>query len=293
MLTGELEFTSFAEVESDEINKNLSLYDANELNQRYQNFLNWLFKTFKTDELSFRKGIFTEPEVKEKMKILITSVGNGDDIISLTDIFPPNSLEIYSQDINSAMCEFTMNRLLNMGIRIKEMNVSNISRLPYKSDFFDLVFHFGGINWITDKQNGINEMVRVCKNYGRVGIVDESVGEWLRDHEYGKMMIENNALWGAKVPLDLLPANVNKVRIAYILENCFYFLSFIKDPRFPNVDLNIKHLGPRGGSIRKRYFGRLEGISPELLEEIRLVAAREKMSISDWLEFVLSDAVSE
>ena len=287
------EFTSFAALEVDEILLNESLYDAKTLNERYQNFLNWLFATMRVQEASFRKSIFDDLNITNNINVLITSVGNGDDIINLVDMFPNINLNIYAQDISATMCEFTMVRLRNLGIVIRELNISNLASLPYKSNYFDVVFHFGGINWMSDKAGALAEMVRVCKDYGRIGIVDESVGAWLRKSDFGKAMINNNSLWSAEVPLDILPTNVNNVRLEYVLENCFYFLSFIKDPQFPNVDLDVPHIGPRGGSIRKRYFGNLEGVDPGLADIVRNKARIEGISVVEWLEKCLRNGLNK
>ena len=285
------EFTSFAALEVEEIARNANLYDAETLNERYQNFLNWLFQTFRINEASFRKKIFSDLNMSVNMNVLITSVGNGDDIINLVEMYPDLNLNIYAQDISSEMCEFTLNRLKNLGIVIKDLNISNLSALPYKTNYFDIVFHFGGINWISNRIVALSEMVRVCKDYGRIGIVDESVGMWLRNSDFGRMMIQNNALWSAEVPLDILPTNINSVKLEFVLENCFYFLSFTKDPKFPNVDLDVRHIGPRGGSIRTRYYGKIEGVDSSLAEAVRAAARAEQMSEVDWLEKALRNAL--
>ena len=284
---GGCEFTSFAKIAVDEIKENEIKYATNNLNERYRNFLNWLFKTFKVDEKTFRRNMFQKLSITENMNVLITSVGNGDDIISLKSMFSNLELNIYAQDISETMCDFTLLRLKNENIHIKDINISDLARLPYKSDFFDIVFHFGGINWIKNKSAALSEMVRVSKNFGQIAIADESVGPWLRTSLFGKMMIENNSLWSAEVPLDALPTNINQVKLEYILENCFYFLTFIKDSKFPNVDLDVRHIGPRGGSIRTRFFGKIEGIDPLLAEAVRRKATTIGMSEVDYLEMVL------
>ena len=276
-------FTSFASLEFDEVKRNESLYDASSLNVRYRNFLNWLFLTFNEDESEFRKNLFLNLGVVPGMRVLITGIGNGDDLYCLLQMFPGRQLEIYAQDISMSMCEFTISQLKSLGLSIKEINVSNAAHLPYKSDYFDLVFHLGGINWMSEKKEAIHEMVRVAKDGGQIAIIDESVGTWLRDLEYGRMMINNNALWIANVPLDLLPVNVNNVRLEYVLENCFYFLRFKKDSKFPNVNIDVKHIGPRGGSIRSRYFGMLEGIDPDLAAQIPNAANANGLSVYEWL----------
>jgi ubiquinone/menaquinone biosynthesis C-methylase UbiE len=250
--------------------------------------LNWLFATFRTDEQEFRANIFSELKFESGMRVLITGIGNGDDLYSLLRIFPSDQIEIYAQDISLTMCEFTIEQLKKSGLNIKELNVSNAAHLPYVSDYFDLVFHFGGINWMSEKQSAIHEMVRVAKDGGQIAIIDESVATWLRNTEFGRMMINNNSLWIANTPLDLLPLNVNKVELKYVLENCFYFLKFEKDNNFPNVDIDVKHIGPRGGSIRTRYFGVVEGIDPAFATQIPEVAKSLGLSAHDWLNQEIS-----
>lgn len=284
---GGCEFTSFAKIAEEEINANEAKYATSDLNERYQNFLNWLFKTFKVEEKTFRQNMFQKLSVSENMNVLITSVGNGDDLINLKSLYSNLKLNIYAQDISKTMCDFTLLRLQNEDIYIKDINISDLAALPYKSNFFDIVFHFGGINWIKNKSAALSEMVRVSKDFGQIAIGDESVAPWLRNSLFGKMMIENNSLWSAEVPLDTLPTNINQVKLDYMLENCFYFLTFIKDPKFPNVDLDVKHIGPRGGSIRTRFFGKIEGIDPWLAEAVRRKAAAIGISEVDYLEMVL------
>ena len=293
IVSGGCEFTSFAKAEDDEIKKNEEKYDAKNLNERYQNFLNWLFQTFKVEEETFRSNLFDNFKISKNMNVLITSVGNGDEIITLVRMFPDMNLNIYAQDISITMCEFALSRLKSLEIQIKEMNVSNLAALPYKSNFFDVVFHFGGINWISDKAGALSEMVRVAKDFGQIGISDESVAPWLRNSTFGKMMINNNSLWSAEIPLSILPTNINKVKVQYLLENCFYFICFIKDPNFPNVDLDVRHIGPRGGSIRTRFFGKIEGINPLLREAVRKTAIDNSMSEVDWLEMTLKKEIDQ
>ena len=68
--------------------------------------------------------------------------------------------------------------------------ISNALDLPYKDDYFDAVFHFGGINLFGDVAVAIAEMDRVCKTGGNVLFGDESVASHLREHDYGKMFIK-------------------------------------------------------------------------------------------------------
>ena len=60
----------------------------------------------------------------------------------------------------------------------------------------------------------------------------------------------------------------------------------------PQLDLDVQFPGWRGGSHRTRYFGHLEGVSPELRETVVKRAAAEDMSISAWLEKTLRQATN-
>ena len=67
------------------ISKKLN-YDNKQSIEFYNNFLNWLFKTFKTNEKKFRSELFSEIKFKNNQKILITGVGKGDDAEFLNNL---------------------------------------------------------------------------------------------------------------------------------------------------------------------------------------------------------------
>jgi ubiquinone/menaquinone biosynthesis C-methylase UbiE len=48
------------------------------------------------------------------------------------------------------------------------------ARLPFKDESFDVVFHFGGINFFNDKAAAIREMARVAKFGTKFVIGDEN-----------------------------------------------------------------------------------------------------------------------
>ncbi len=47
-------------------------------------------------------------------------------------------------------------------------------RLPFQNEVFDVVFHFGGINFFNDKAAVIREMIRVAKPGIKFVIGDEN-----------------------------------------------------------------------------------------------------------------------
>ena len=156
--------------------------------------------------------------------------------------------------------------------------------MPYRDGYFDGVYHFGGINLFGDIKQAILEMNRVCQVGGRVVFGDESISPHLKRTEYGRMLIENNPLWDEDLPLDQLPENACNVAVNYVLGNCFYLIGFDKSSGLPDIDLDVAHKGLRGGSIRKRHFGKLEGVDPDLRNKIYAIAKERQTSVSAILE---------
>jgi SAM-dependent methyltransferase len=171
------------------------------------------------------------------------------------------------------------------------LSVSNASMLPYPDAYFDAAYHFGGINLFSDMKSAIHEMARVVKVGGKVLVGDEGVAPWLKESEYGKVAICNNKLWALEAPLELLPETASNVNLTWVLGNCFYVVDFEVSSSSPVMDMDIPHNGTRGGSMRKRYFGQLEGIDPNLKNEVTLAASKSGMSVSAWMEKVFSNAL--
>ena len=275
---------SFESTEKEEQTHNAKIYSGEETNEIYRNFLNWMFGTSKTTDAEFRKSVFDTLAIPRRARVLVTGCGNGDDLVALRQLYPDHDIELAAQDISPEMVRYTGKRLAGEKSDPCELTISNACRLPYADGQFDLAYHLGGINFMGNVKDAISEMTRVVKDGGQVAFIDEGVAPWLRESEYGKMMINNNRLWECHAPLELLPFNASKVEASWLLGNCFYFIRFIKDGSFPDVDLEIPHIGKRGGTIKTRYFGQLEGVTGEA-KNIAVEAARNrKMSLSDWLD---------
>lgn len=259
------------------------MYHSNHSIEVYRNFLNWLFATFKTTEAEFRKNWIQYLNLKNGQRVLIISCGLGEDVTACAELVGAEGY-IHAQDISRQFIQHAAEKFKQDNIIF---TISDALDLPYHDNYFDAVCHFGGINLFGDIKKSIAEMTRVCKMGGSVLFGDESVAMHLRDLDYGKMFIKNNCLWEKPLPLEHLPNNANDITIKYILGNCFYLIGFEKATGLPDVDIDVKHLGYRGGSVRTRYFGQLEGISPELKAKIYDIAKANNVSVSHMLsEFI-------
>jgi SAM-dependent methyltransferase len=165
--------------------------------------------------------------------------------------------------------------------------------LPFADASFDAAYHFGGINQFPDIAMGIAEMNRVVRPGGRVLIGDEGIALWLKGTELGNMLIENNPLYAHAPPLEALPETARDVNLSWELCNCFWVIDYCVSNRPLPVNIDVPHAGKRGGSIRSRYFGKLEGITPDLRDKIYAKAEQLGVSRVSYLESVLRKSLEE
>lgn len=225
----------------------------------------------------------------------MTGCGLGDDLIYMMPKVG-NTGEIFAQDLSDVMVAATA-RILNktkvgsFNLKNLYLSVSNAAQLPFPNAYFDAAYHFGGINLFSDMESAIHEMARVVKVGGKVLFGDEGVAPWLKDIDYGKAAINNNKLWALAPPLELLPKNASNVNLTWVLGNCFYVIDFEVASSLPFMNIDVPHKGTRGGSIRKRYFGQLEGIDPSLRDAVNLSAKAAGISASAWVEQLIANAL--
>lgn len=276
-----------AEVNPDENLVNNQMYDEEDSVIKYKNFLNWLFKTFKIDENLFRKSLVSNLDLKSGYKVLITGCGLGDDVDQIISIVGKEGV-LCAQDLSKKMVLFSAENKCADNIYY---SISNAENLPYEDNYFDAVFHFGGINLFANVGKAIAEMDRVASVGAKIVFGDEGIAPWLKSTEYGKAAINNNSLWGAKVPLELIPETATDVNLQWVLGNCFYLVSYTKNNNLPDIDMNIEHIGPRGGSMYKRFYGQLEGVDDLYKQFIDSQAIKNGVSKSKILEIIIDSYI--
>ena len=272
--------------------------DANEYARHnaaevHDNALRWVFSTFGTDEATLRESLIARLQLTPGSRILVTGAGAGNDLPYLVRSLQGKG-QIFAQDLAQEMLLAGVSRhRADLGDSSVELHfsVSDATNLPFVDGYFDAAYHFGGINLFPNIRKGIEEMNRVVKPGGKVVIGDEGVAPWLMDTEYGKMLIRNNPLYACEVPLALLPESACSVQLNWELSNCFYVLEFSVALQPPPINIDVPHIGARGGSIRTRYFGQLEGVDPALRDRIYSEAARLGQSRVDYVESLLRNGL--
>lgn len=260
----------------------------------YDRAVDWQFAAFLENEETVRETMVDLLQLTPDMKVLEVGCGTGRDSFRLARRLG-GSGELHMQDLSSRMVEVCRTKMEEYRSQFAlkcslEYSASNATALPYENDTFDAVFHFGGFNHFGDLKKGAAELARVTRPGGRVLYGDEAVAPWLKGTEFDAIVSTNNSLFKADTPFTSLPALARDVTIRWLIANCFYVIAFTKGDGPPPLNLDLKHAGSRGGSLRSRYFGVLEGVSDDTKVLVRDAAAKAGMSIHDWLDQQLRGA---
>jgi len=263
-----------------------SLENAAEI---HENALKWLFATFNTTEAELRRNLVSRLKLEKGSRVLVTGAGAGNDVPYIIEALGGTG-EIYVQDYAKEMLLWGEKRLREIYANSMTeifFSVSDAINLPFASRFFDAVYHFGGINLYSDKEKGISEMFRVVREGGAMVFGDEGIAPWLRSTEEANILINNTHLYGFSPPLDLLPVTSRNVELSWEMNNSFYVVSLTVSTVPQPININVPHVGRRGGTIYKRFYGQLEGVDPELRDAIYQKAEKLGLSRVDMLESLL------
>ena len=262
-------------------------YDAS-AEQKYDAAVDWLFRSFYENEDDVREQMIDLLHLTPAARVLEIGSGTGRDSFRIARKLGEQG-EFFVQDLSEQMVLKTRQRLeterekLGLSASI-DYFVSTARLLPFADGFFDAVFHFGGFNNFSEPKKTLAEMTRIVKQDGQVVFGDEALPPWLEGTEFGEMIVTNNPLFKHKAPLECLPQNAREVTLRWILGGCFYLIDFKVGDGPPPVDMDLPHKGWRGGTMRTRYYGRLEGVTPEA-RELAIEAARARgVSVHEWLD---------
>jgi ubiquinone/menaquinone biosynthesis C-methylase UbiE len=254
----------------------------------YDRAVDWQFKAFHEDEDKVRETMVDLLQVQEGMRVLEVGCGTGRDSFRLARRLGRG--ELHMQDLSPAMVGVCRHKMAgfqkDLGFTCTlEYSASNASWLPYPDGYFDALFHFGGFNHFADLKIAAAELTRVVRKGGRVLFGDEAVAPWLKGTEFDGIVSTNNPLFKENIPLAVLPVSARDVTVRWLIANCFYVIAYTRgEDGPPPLDLDLPHTGVRGGSMRSRYFGVMEGVTPDTKERVRQAAAKAGTSIHDWLE---------
>ncbi len=256
--------------------------------REYEAGMDWLFRSFHADEEQVRDDLIGRLRIGAGSRVIETGSGTGRDVVNIARRIGKSG-RFYATDLSVEMLRLGLQRLEDSGA-LEEVEgevtflVCDATALPFPDNHFDAAFHFGGINLYSNIARGLAEMVRVVKPGGRVVVGDEGLAPWLRSTEFGEVLINSNPLYRHTAPVEHLPIEADEVCLRWILGGAFYAIDFVVREGPPKLDLDLPIPGHRGGTHRSRYYGKLEGIDPEIRDSARTAARAAGVSFKEWIE---------
>lgn len=263
-------------------------YDANA--DVYDENLHLTFDTFREDESAVRNRLVDKLDLREGSCVLELGAGSGRDSVLIAERLGPAG-QLYLQDISLAILRKSFSKLAQYPVAT-EFHVGNACSLPFPDRVFDAVFHFGGLNTFSDIGGFFREVNRVAKIGAKIVVGDESMPVWLRNTEFGAILMNSNPLYRYDLPLQHLPVSCREVKLEWIIGGVFYVLEYRVGDGEPFADLDFEIPGIRGGSHRTRYHGVLEGVTAEAKSLAQQASAKSGKSMHRWLDDVVRSAAT-
>lgn len=190
----------------------------------FYDFSTWAYSVWKGGGTKARLSEYLdELEVKDGDRVLEVSVGTGRNLQ-----FLPRDAHFFGLDISRGMLKQCRRNAAKWKLDVTLFEGS-AERLPFRDEAFDVVFHFGGINFFNDKAAAIREMIRVAKPGTKFIVGDEN--EALAK-KYENLPVTGdfygNRTKAISAPVDLLPAGMQEVKVKDIAGGDLYCLSFRK-----------------------------------------------------------------
>jgi len=201
---------------------------------RMYDWFSWIYSAFSkigflflgTTDQKARREVLSRLEPNGG-RVLEVSIGPG---VNIPYLFSSQTVdEVFGLDISMGQ----LNRC-NALIRRKGWSVDlflgNGEELPFKDDIFDSVFHIGGINFFSNQQKAINEMIRVAKPGSKLIICDEneSGAQWYEKFLPGFKAAFHGHREVIMAPVDLIPATMLDLKLDNIWNDFMFCLEFRK-----------------------------------------------------------------
>ena len=136
-------------------------------------------------------------------RVLEVGVGLGTDLVN----FARHGALVYGIDLGVDQVNYTKKNFMVSGIKFKQIKQGNAEQLPFKNQFFDLVYSFGVLHHTPDTQLALREVHRVLKKDGQAIVMLYARG-W---KHYIKRCLIHGILLGKYFKLGSWQAVYNKI----------------------------------------------------------------------------------
>jgi ubiquinone/menaquinone biosynthesis C-methylase UbiE len=249
------------------------------------------FRIQNVDEGEARKDFVKLLTLKPNSRVLELACGTGRDSENIASELDETG-QLFLQDISLTMLLNCQKKLAGVSVPV-EFSTGNACYLPFPDRYFDAVFSFGGLGVFGDITQSLNEIVRVSKLGAKVIVGDESMPPWLYNTEYGRILLNNNPLFKNPIPFEQIPVEARDVIVRWVVGGVYYLIEFVVGEGEPKADFDLEIPGKRGGTLRTRYYGRLEGVSAETYELAQQAREKSGKSMHRWLDDVVRGAAKK
>ncbi|MCO6499924.1 MAG: class I SAM-dependent methyltransferase [Vicingus serpentipes] len=261
-----------------------------ELAKEYDKFASIPFNTFKSNEYDVRENIAERLNINENSKVLEIGCGDGRGAEHIAKRLG-SSGEFYLQELSPSFMRNAIKRLAKYEDKIDlNFSIASAMHLSFPDNYFDAAHHFGGLSTFSDVERCLKEMVRVVRPGGKIVVGDESMGLWLRETEFGKIMMNSNPLLKYEIPFSDLPKEVRNVKVEWIMMGAYFVLEFEVGEGEPVANYHVPIPSKRGGNHWIRYYGNLEGVKDETKELAHKAIQKNGKSMHDWLDELVKQA---
>ncbi|MFX0094520.1 MAG: methyltransferase domain-containing protein [Candidatus Hodarchaeota archaeon] len=161
--------------------------------------------------------------IQASQQILDVSTGTGNIVFGIKEVYSNLPLKLTAIDLSKGFLQVAQRKFTSAGIDCLLIH-SQVNKLPFQDETFDVITHSGGINTYSDIPGTLEEWTRVLKPDGTLIFVDEGVSPSVRKTQRGKDIIKANSLFAAHPPLEHLPANVKNIELQWIIRGTFYVI---------------------------------------------------------------------
>jgi ubiquinone/menaquinone biosynthesis C-methylase UbiE len=171
-----------------------------------------------------RPEFIGELEIGPGARVLEVGVGTGANLRYL-----PGDIDFYGIDISWGMLR-KCRKNLRKWRRTAHLFQAQACRLPFRAGVFDCVFHVGGMNFFSEQERAIREMIWVAKPGTKIVIVDETEKEVRENYQKNPT---TKAYFppgteAVRCPIELVPEDMEEIRAREIADGRLYCLSFRK-----------------------------------------------------------------
>jgi ubiquinone/menaquinone biosynthesis C-methylase UbiE len=165
-------------------------------------------------------------------RVLEVSIGPGVNLPYL--ICKPGVTEVFGLDISFGQLQRGIDYCRKRGWSV-DLFLGMAEALPFRDASFDSVFHIGGINFFSDKQKAIREMIRVARPGTKIVIADETEkgARWYERFPFFRLLFQERRET-VTAPLDLVPHKMEDPRVDLVWRGMGYCLEFRKPGLCPS-----------------------------------------------------------